>query len=975
MAPRLLINIIMKFVLVVLLSSVASSSAGIPADRMLSSVSSSSAGSPAARMTVDGDGNLREPSGAPFLARGVNWGKRSMSKDGRTLYNSTDPHIAKRLLPGVNFVRLVLDFYDPSGTCATDIFQADSPSTGNIRPSWLRFIDDAVRWTSDAGLWITITLRNNYGTASPHGESTNDIPCDGDYISNETARSLWFGTWQFLASRFLNASNIAWYEPASEPHLTHGTPATGYKPCHTAAEVTQLFEGVIAAIRAVDKATPIAVAPMGYAACPGLGAADRLSDRNLIYNMNWPCHLGRAEAAYGAPVSCEILGKEVTQCLPQCAGKGGTIQYDRSLVEHLMQPTLAFQRKHKVPLWIDQLMCAPRATGNASAWLNDSLTILSSVPVGFHFAVWTWKGDLMSDASSMSMLVTDSKADKLDLSSYQVDSDVVELYATAFRQHTAHAPLDGPRRATPSSPPAWDTSTWVGAEYTPWRASNELWWHDYDAYRPDLERELPQIKRVLGLSSLRVWLHSMLYFDDATRLKANMADFLGLAASHGLGVGFVLFDDCWNHAGANLSAPCVPRKGLHNGCWMASPQDVERTSVDVFEPYVSDVVGAFGSDPRVLWWEVFNEPKRSNNFSIALRAAAYGWAKAQRPTQPVAACWDDSDATDLVDHHQYDLPWGANNAVFSDPKKGGFVTEAGARWYQKTRSDAGSPLTVLNWLHALRNLRGTPAASPFVPGVMLAWEVMVGHSQTRWHWGDPEGIAEPPIPWCGLLYPDGSPVSYTEAAAIRNYTSGGAEDAFLALETFLNATDTAAAETFLTLQPGDAPHVTGADVQSATGALYELTFWPQTPDASLVEESAGGSLRLSAGPPDQRLSVLVNVSAATFSLLQGGTTLATHDVAATGKPEGGIVADSWNLVRLLLEPHRARAWLNPQFSDATGASVPPADEAAPPVAMPPRLDVALQPGTAHAGSAAVSAVGGTFRVDYVAVLPPLLYSM
>ena len=931
--------------------------------------------SPAPRMTVDADGNLVDPSGKAFLGKGVNWGKRSMSKDGRTIYNASDPHIAKRLLPGVNHVRLVLDYYDPSGVCATDIFEADSP--GSINPRWLKFIDAAVQWSSDAGLWITISLRNNYGTASPHGESTNDVPCDGDYISNATARSLWHGTWQFLVRRFMNASNIAWYEPASEPHLTHGTPATEFKPCHTAAEVTQLFEGVVAAIRAVDKATPIAVAPMGYSACPGLGTADKLSDSNLIYNMNWPCHLGKADAAYSASVSCESLSKEITQCLPQCAGKGGTVEYAASLVEQLMEPTLAFQRKHRVPLWIDQLMCAPRATGDASAWLNDSLTILDS-SVKVHFALWTWKGDFLSNPGSMSVLVTDSRADRLDLASYQVDPDVIELYATAFRRHA----LDGPRPATPSTPPpAWDTSSWVGAEYTPWRASNELWWHDYDAYRPDLERELPQIRRVLGLSSLRVWLHSMLFFDDAAKLKSNMADFLGLAASHGLGVGFVLFDDCWEHAGANLSAPCVPRKGMHNGCWMAAPQDVERTSVDRFEPYVSEVVAAFGSDPRVLWWEVFNEPKRSNNFSIALRAAAYGWAKAQRPTQPVAACWDDSDATDLVDHHQYNLPWGASNAVFSDPKKGGFVTEAGARWYQKTRSDAGSPLTVLNWLHALRGMRGTPAAPPFLPGVMLAWEVMVGHSQTRWHWGDREGTAEPPIPWCGMLFPDGSPVSYTEAAAIRNYTSGGADDAFLAVDTFLDATDAASLESFLTLQPGDAPHVTGATVRSAKGALYELTFWPQTAGAGSVEDhedSAGGSvgaLQLSVGPPDQQLSVVVNVSAATFSLLQGGTTLATHDVAATGKPEGGIVADSWNLVRLLLEPQRARAWLNPQFSDATGASVPPADEAAPPVAMRPCLDVTLHPGTAAAGGAAVCALGGTFRVDYVAVLPPLLYSM
>ena len=199
---------------------------------------------------------------------------------------------------------------------------------------------------------------------------------------------------------------------------------------------------------------------------------------------------------------------------------------------------------------------------------------------------------------------------------------------------------------------------------------------------------------------------------------------------------------------------------------MASPQDVDRTSTNRFKPYVSDVVRTFRTDARVAWWEVFNEPRLKDNFSTALRSAAYGWAKAQNPTQPVASCWDDSSFTDLVDHHQYAMPWGATNAVFSDPAKGGFVTEAGARWYQKTSADAGSPLTVYNWLTSLRASK----AAPFIPGVMVNWEVMVGHTQTRWHWGDKEGTDEPPIPWAGHLFPDGTPwgnAAMYDASSVR----------------------------------------------------------------------------------------------------------------------------------------------------------------------------------------------------------------
>ena len=138
--------------------------------------------------------------------------------------------------------------------------------------------------------------------------------------------------------------------------------------------------------------------------------------------------------------------------------------------------------------------------------------------------------------------------------------------------------------------PAWDTSSWIGAAYTPWRASNELWWARYSDYRADVQRELRAVKLVLGFNTIRVFLHSLLYLHDAQGLKRDLADFLGIAAAAGFRVGLVFFDDCWSHIGANLSRPCLPRKGVHNGCWSASPQDVDRSTIGRFEGYVSDIV-------------------------------------------------------------------------------------------------------------------------------------------------------------------------------------------------------------------------------------------------------------------------------------------------------------------------------------------------------------------------------------------------
>ena len=77
-------------------------------------------------------------------------------------------------------------------------------------------------------------------------------------------------------------------------------------------------------------------------------------------------------------------------------------------------------------------MCAPRAEPGASAWLNASFAALAERLSGFHFDLWTWKGDVAGDPSSMSVLVAPSRADELDLRSYEVDKDVHGLALVAF---------------------------------------------------------------------------------------------------------------------------------------------------------------------------------------------------------------------------------------------------------------------------------------------------------------------------------------------------------------------------------------------------------------------------------------------------------------------------------------------------------------------------------------------------------------
>jgi hypothetical protein len=80
-----------------------------------------------------------------------------------------------------------------------------------------------------------------------------------------------------------------------------------------------------------------------------------------------------------------------------------------------------------------------------------------------------------------------------------------------------------------------------------------------------------------------------------------------------------------------------------------------------------------------------------------------------------------------------------------------------------------------------------------------------GNSNTRWHWNSAEGAPEPLIPWDAWLFPDGTPISYTETGALRRYVTG--VDPFISFSKFLTIPAIVEdGDAFLTLQPGDLWH-------------------------------------------------------------------------------------------------------------------------------------------------------------------------
>jgi hypothetical protein len=225
----------------------------------------------------------------------------------------------------------------------------------------------------------------------------------------------------------------------------------------------------------------------------------------------------------------------------------------------------------------------------------------------------------------------------------------------------------------------------LGCNYAPSTAVNQLEMWEADSFDPiTIERELGWAAN-LGFTSIRVFLHHLLWEHDAEGLKNRMEIFLSIADKHGIGVMFVLFDSVWN------PFPEPGKReykiGVHNSGWLQSPgleilTDLSRH--DELEGYVKGVVSHFADDKRVHVWDLFNEPCNTNgssygayepknkaDLSLALLKKTFAWAREVDPSQPLTAGvwigeWCDEkikmldrfmlENSDVITFHNYESP-------------------------------------------------------------------------------------------------------------------------------------------------------------------------------------------------------------------------------------------------------------------------------------------------------------------------------
>ena len=230
----------------------------------------------------------------------------------------------------------------------------------------------------------------------------------------------------------------------------------------------------------------------------------------------------------------------------------------------------------------------------------------------------------------------------------------VTLYVSA----PIAAPESAPGRWPAASANAWyGQQPWlVGANYNPATASNELEMWQAATFDPaTIDKELAWAE-AMGLNTMRVFLHDLAYEQDPAGFRQRLDQFLSICQRHRIRPMLVLFDSCWD-PNPQLGPQRAPVPGVHNSRWVQSPGAAalrDPSQYPRLRAYVTGVVGAFRDDPRVLLWDIWNEPSNTNVLSygklepdnklalvIELLPQAFQWARSARPRQPLtAAVWE-----------------------------------------------------------------------------------------------------------------------------------------------------------------------------------------------------------------------------------------------------------------------------------------------------------------------------------------------
>lgn len=326
----------------------------------------------------------------------------------------------------------------------------------------------------------------------------------------------------------------------------------------------------------------------------------------------------------------------------------------------------------------------------------------------------------------------------------------------------------------------------VGCNYIPATAINELeMWQESTFDTATINKELGWAAS-LGMNTVRVFLHDLLWKQDSTGFLKRMEIFLQIAKRHNIKPLFVFFDSCWDPF-PKTGPQRAPAPHVHNSGWVQSPgleALKDSTQYPRLESYVKGVVRRFANDKRILGWDIWNEPDNTNassygkveladkaTYVLPLLKSAYAWCRSENPEQPLtsgvwAGDWSSPgklspiekvqlEESDIISYHNYDSAREFEKRI---------------KWLQAY----GRPILCTEYM-ARGNGSFFKSSMPVAKKYKVAvynWGFVDGKTQTKYPWDSwrKKYTSEPKVWFHEIFHKDGTPYNKREVALIRQLT-------------------------------------------------------------------------------------------------------------------------------------------------------------------------------------------------------------
>ncbi len=358
---------------------------------------------------------------------------------------------------------------------------------------------------------------------------------------------------------------------------------------------------------------------------------------------------------------------------------------------------------------------------------------------------------------------------------------IVYFFIGVFLLGGCNRPADQTGRWSEERANMWlqETGWLVGANFTPYNAINQIEMWQAETFDPErIDIELGWASDI-GFNSMRVYLHDLVWEEDPDGFLERMDKYLEIADRHGIRTMFVIFDAVWNPAAFTGGQP-EPIPHTHNSGWVQSPT-AERlkdtTNYSILEEYVKSVISYFADDPRVVVWDLYNEPDNDNfgkfpgtelpdkrTYTYHLLVKSFEWARSVNPSQPLTAgVWWGNWEEDKLDENPFNVFQLENSDVisfhsYSDIDEFNYRLELLKRYNR--------PLLCTEYM-ARTNKSTFREKLPVMKENRVAaysWGLVAGKTQTNYPWSSWDSVytSEPGVWFHDIFHANGEPWSQDE---------------------------------------------------------------------------------------------------------------------------------------------------------------------------------------------------------------------